>query len=104
MTVIITGGTGYIGSHMLLELVDAGERALVLDNLSTGYDWAVAPGVPLVVSESGDQDLVARIIRQYGVDASFISPPRLSSPIQCATRSAITATTPSIRARPSSVR
>jgi UDP-glucose 4-epimerase len=41
----------------------------VLDNLSTGYDWAVAQGVPLVVGDSGDQDLVARIIRQHGVDA-----------------------------------
>jgi UDP-glucose 4-epimerase len=69
MTVLITGGAGYIGSHMVLELADAGERAIVLDNLSTGYDWAVAQGVPLVVGDSGDQDLVARIIRQHGVDA-----------------------------------
>jgi UDP-glucose 4-epimerase len=69
MTVLVTGGAGYIGSHMVLELVDAGEPAVVLDNLSTGHDWAVAPGVPLVVGDSGDQDLVARIIRQYGVDA-----------------------------------
>ncbi len=69
MTVLVTGGAGYIGSHMVLELADAGERAVVLDNLSTGHDWAVAQGVPLVVGDSGDQDLVARIIRQHGVDA-----------------------------------
>jgi UDP-glucose 4-epimerase len=69
MTVLVTGGAGYIGSHMVLELADAGERAVVLDNLSTGHDWAVAQGVPLVVGDSGDQELVARIIRQHDVDA-----------------------------------
>jgi UDP-glucose 4-epimerase len=69
MTVLVTGGAGYIGSHMVLELADAGERAVVLDNLSTGNDWAVAHGVPLVVGDSGDQELVAGIIRQHGIDA-----------------------------------
>jgi UDP-glucose 4-epimerase len=69
MTVLVTGGAGYIGSHMVLELVDAGERVVVLDNLSTGNDWAVAAGVPLVVGDSGDQELVGGIIRQHGVDA-----------------------------------
>ena len=56
MTVLVTGGAGYIGSHMVLELADAGERVVVLDNLSTGLDWAVAQGVPLVVGDTGDQD------------------------------------------------
>jgi UDP-glucose 4-epimerase len=60
MTVLVTGGAGYIGSHMVHELADAGERVVVLDNLSTGFDWAVAKGVPLVV---------ARLIREHGVDA-----------------------------------
>ncbi|HLN36706.1 MAG TPA: UDP-glucose 4-epimerase GalE [Xanthobacteraceae bacterium] len=69
MTVMVTGGAGYIGSHMVYELADAGERVVVLDNLSTGFDWAVATGVPLVVGETGDQALVARIIREHGVDA-----------------------------------
>jgi len=69
MTVLITGGAGYIGSHMVYELADAGERVVVLDNLSTGFDWAVAKGVPLVVGETGDQVLVARLIREHGVDA-----------------------------------
>jgi UDP-glucose 4-epimerase len=69
MTVLITGGAGYIGSHMVHELADAGERVVVLDNLSTGFDWAVAKGVPLIVGETGDQALVARIIRDHGVDA-----------------------------------
>src|SRR5262249_60734419 len=42
MTVLVTGGAGYIGSHMVHALVDAGERVVVLDNLATGFDWAVA--------------------------------------------------------------
>src|SRR6516164_10203947 len=69
MTVLVTGGAGYIGSHMVLELVDAGEPVVVLDNLSTGHEWAVADGVPLVVGDSGDQELVARTIKQNGIDA-----------------------------------
>ena len=69
MTILVTGGAGYIGSHMVLELAEAGERVVVLDNLSTGHDWALAPGVPLVVGDTGDQELVARIIRQHGIDA-----------------------------------
>jgi len=69
MTVMVTGGAGYIGSHMVYELADAGERVVVLDNLSTGFDWGVAKGVPLIIGETGDQALVARLIREHGVDA-----------------------------------
>jgi UDP-glucose 4-epimerase len=69
MTVLVTGGAGYIGSHMVYELVAAGEPVVVLDNLSTGFDWAVAKGVKLVVGETGDQALVARLIRSHDVDA-----------------------------------
>jgi UDP-glucose 4-epimerase len=69
MTVLVTGGAGYVGSHMVLELVDAGERVVVLDNLSAGFPWAVAEGVPLIVGDTGDQTLVARLIREHGVDA-----------------------------------
>jgi len=69
MTVLVTGGAGYIGSHMVLELGDAGERVVVLDNLSTGFSWAVAEDVPLVAGDSGDQALVARLIREHGIDA-----------------------------------
>jgi UDP-glucose 4-epimerase len=42
MTILITGGAGYIGSHMVHALVEAGERIVALDNLTTGFDWAVA--------------------------------------------------------------
>jgi UDP-glucose 4-epimerase len=69
MTVLVTGGAGYIGSHMVRELDDAGEPAVVLDDLSAGFDWAVAKGVPLVVGDAGDQALVARIIGEYRVNA-----------------------------------
>jgi UDP-glucose 4-epimerase len=47
MTILVTGGAGYIGSHMLHALADVGERVVVLDNLTTGFDWAVAPGASL---------------------------------------------------------
>ncbi len=69
MTVLITGGAGYIGSHMVLELVDAGERVVVLDNLSTGFRWAVPEQASLVVGDTGDQSLVARLIRQHRIEA-----------------------------------
>jgi UDP-glucose 4-epimerase len=48
MTVLVTGGIGHLGNHMVFQLVDAGERVIVLDKLSTGFDWALAPGVPLM--------------------------------------------------------
>jgi UDP-glucose 4-epimerase len=54
---------------MLYELADAGERVIVLDNLSTGFDWAVAAGIPLIVADTGDQNLVAQIIREHKVDS-----------------------------------
>jgi UDP-glucose 4-epimerase len=69
MTVLVTGGAGYIGSHMVLALTDAGERVVVLDNLSTGHRWAVAENIPFIVGETGDQPLVTRIIREHNVDA-----------------------------------
>jgi UDP-glucose 4-epimerase len=69
MAVLVTGGAGYIGSHMVYELVDAGEQVIVLDNLSTGFQWAVAEDVPLIVGETGDQTLVGRVIRDYGIEA-----------------------------------
>jgi UDP-glucose 4-epimerase len=87
MTILITGGAGYIGSHMVYALVDAGERVVVLDNLSTGFDWAVAKGVPLIAGESGDQALVAKIIREHEVEAiihfaaSIIVPESVNDPL-----------------------
>ena len=58
MTVLVTGGAGYIGSHMVWELLDAGENVVVLDRLSTGFEWAVAPEAKLVVGDVADKELV----------------------------------------------
>jgi UDP-glucose 4-epimerase len=69
MTILVTGGAGYIGSHMVHALADAGESVVVLDNLVTGFDWAVAEGVPLIVGDTGDQPLVGSIIAEHGIDA-----------------------------------
>ena len=69
MTILVTGGAGYIGSHMVHTLVDAGENVVVLDNLSTGFRHLLPPGVPLVVGSTGDRQLAARVMREHGVEA-----------------------------------
>jgi UDP-glucose 4-epimerase len=69
MTVLVTGGADYIGSHMVHALVDAGERVVVLDNLTTGFDWAVAPGASLLIGDTGDQSRVAELIAEHRVNA-----------------------------------
>lgn len=87
MTVLVTGGAGYIGSHMVLELLDRGEEVIVLDNLSTGFDWSVPAGVRLYVGESGDQSLVSAIIRAHDIEsvihfaASIVVPDSVSDPL-----------------------
>jgi UDP-glucose 4-epimerase len=69
MSVLVTGGAGYIGGHMALALIDAGETPVVLDNLSTGFAWAVPEGAKLAVGDTGDAELVASLIEEHGVDA-----------------------------------
>jgi len=69
MTILVTGGAGYIGSHMVHALADAGERVVVLDNLSTGFRRALPPEVPLVVGETGDEALVGATLRDHRVEA-----------------------------------
>ena len=87
MTVLVTGGAGYIGSHMVQALLDAGESVVVLDNLSTGFDWAVPNSVPLVIGETGDQALTAALIAREGVDAvihfaaSIVVPDSVADPL-----------------------
>lgn len=71
MTVLVTGGAGYIGSHMVLELRDSGIEVVVLDNLSTGFAWAVPDDVPLIIGDVGDSELVGRVLRQYQIEAIF---------------------------------
>ncbi|PXW66451.1 UDP-glucose 4-epimerase GalE [Methylobacterium sp. B4] len=70
MAVLVTGGAGYIGSHMVLALIDAGhEEVVVLDDLSTGFDWALPPEVRLVVGDVADQALVTETILRHQIDA-----------------------------------
>ncbi len=87
MTVLVTGGAGYIGSHMVLELVDRGEDVVVVDNLSTGFDWAVHEKATLVSGDIGDQDLVEAVIAAHGVNAiihfagSIVVPDSVTDPL-----------------------
>src|SRR3954449_9098514 len=69
MAVLVTGGAGYIGSHMALALLDAGEEVVVVDNLSTGFDWALPPEARLVIGDMGDPDRTGRVIREHRVEA-----------------------------------
>lgn len=87
MTILVTGGAGYIGSHMVLELLDQGQNVVVLDNLSTGFREAVKAPAKLVVGDVGDQDLVATVIKKYNVDAivhfagSIVVPDSVADPL-----------------------
>src|SRR5579871_1691587 len=69
MTVLVTGGAGYIGSHMVQALVDAGESVVVLDDLSTGFPAFVAKGVPLVIGDAGEETLVEGVIESHRVES-----------------------------------
>jgi UDP-glucose 4-epimerase len=69
MTILVTGGAGYIGSHMVHALVDAGERVIVLDNLSTGFRSAFPQDVPLYIGETGNENLTRAIMQAHGVSA-----------------------------------
>jgi len=88
MSVLVTGGAGYIGSHATLALLDAGYDVVVIDNLSTGVREAVPASVPLVIGDVGDGDLTARIMRDHKVDAimhfagSIIVPESVSDPLK----------------------
>jgi len=87
MSVLVTGGAGYIGSHMALELLGADESVVVLDNLSTGLAWAVPKSATLVVGDVGDQPLVQRVVESHGVTSiihfagSIVVPDSVADPL-----------------------
>ncbi|MFY0611322.1 MAG: UDP-glucose 4-epimerase GalE [Hyphomicrobiaceae bacterium] len=69
MSVLVTGGAGYIGSHMVHRLCDAGETVVVLDNLTTGFDWAIPAAAQLIEGDVGDEAFVSQNIKDHDVDA-----------------------------------
>jgi UDP-glucose 4-epimerase len=87
MAILVTGGAGYIGSHMVHGLVADGEQVVVLDNLSTGFDWAIAAQAKLVVGDIADQALVVRLIAEHGIDSiihfagSVVVPDSVADPL-----------------------
>jgi UDP-glucose 4-epimerase len=87
MSVLVTGGGGYIGSHMVLELLDRGESVVVLDDLSTGFDWAVAPRAELVIGDVGDRVLLDRLMTTRRVETvmhfagSVVVPDSVADPL-----------------------
>jgi UDP-glucose 4-epimerase len=87
MGVLVTGGAGFIGSHMALELLDAGEDVVVLDNLSTGFRWAVPDQAAFVEGDVGDHALVRRLLSGHGIDAiihfagSVVVPESVADPL-----------------------
>jgi UDP-glucose 4-epimerase len=87
MTVLVTGGAGYIGSHMVWALLEAGEDVVVIDRLSTGFDWAVAEAAKLVVGDIADDALIDRIAAEHEIDAiihfagSVVVPESVADPL-----------------------
>jgi UDP-glucose 4-epimerase len=69
MTVLVTGGAGYIGSHMVQALVEAGESVAVIDNLSTGFSAFLPEGVPLFIGDAADENLVEGVIAAQNVES-----------------------------------
>ncbi|HXI86110.1 MAG TPA: UDP-glucose 4-epimerase GalE [Parvularculaceae bacterium] len=67
MSVLVTGGAGYVGAHMLLALLDAGEEAVALDDLSTGSRALVPKAAPLIVADAGDKNMLARAFKEHSV-------------------------------------
>src|SRR5215467_11589311 len=69
MTVLVTGGAGYIGSHMVHALADAGESVVVIDNLSTGFSAFVPQGVPLFIGDAADENLVEGVVAAHDIES-----------------------------------
>ncbi len=87
MAILVTGGAGYIGSHMVLALLDAGEQVVVVDNLSTGFRWAVPDGVAFEEADIGDEAALDRILSAHPVEAiihfagSIVVPDSIADPL-----------------------
>ena len=69
MAILVTGGAGYIGSHMALALLDAGETVVIVDDLSTGFRWAVPSKATLHIGDIGDEDFVTELCVSNDIEA-----------------------------------
>lgn len=87
MAVLVTGGAGYIGSHMVLALRDRGEKVVVVDNLSTGFPWALPPDVALRGGDVGDPVFMSEVIAEFGITeiahfaAKIVVPESVANPL-----------------------
>lgn len=87
MTILVTGGAGYIGSHMVWALIDAGEDVVVVDRLSTGFEWAVAPEAKFIHEDIGDTERLSSVISSHNVEAiihfagSVVVPDSVADPL-----------------------
>ena len=88
LPVLVTGGAGYIGSHAVLALQDAGWPVAVIDNLTTGFDWAVPASVPFHFGDIEDRALLGEILKAQGIGAimhfagSVVVPESVSDPLK----------------------
>ncbi|MEO8927807.1 MAG: UDP-glucose 4-epimerase GalE [Caulobacteraceae bacterium] len=86
--VLVTGGGGYVGSHAALALRDAGRTAVVVDDLSSGFRWAVPADVPFAQGDIADEALMARLIAEYEIEAimhfagSVVVPESVEDPLK----------------------
>ncbi len=87
MTILVTGGAGYIGSHTVYALLDRGDEVVVLDNLSTGVRAQVGEGARFVQGDIADSALVKRLVSEHQVDAvihfagSIVVPDLVADPL-----------------------
>ncbi|PAL21647.1 UDP-glucose 4-epimerase GalE [Sphingopyxis sp. GW247-27LB] len=87
-TVLVTGGAGYIGSHAVLALLDAGWRVAVLDNLVTGFRWAVPAAAAFYEGDIADAALVSRVVAKHDIGAilhfagSVVVPESVANPLK----------------------
>ena len=88
LNVLVTGGAGYIGSHAVLALLDSGHRPVVIDNLVTGFRWAVPDGIEFYEGNIADSQLMSRIIKDECIDAvmhfagSVVVPESVDNPLK----------------------
>ena len=80
MTILVTGGAGYIGGHMVLGLLDRGITPVVIDDMSNGVPWALRPDVPFYHGDVGNYELVSKVMREHDIDTVIHFAARLIMP------------------------